>query len=162
MANEKYLGSERVSELWLAIKTTITTKIADALKGYVTDDGVTTAIMLALEEYAKTDDVTEMIKEALNNYMTSSEVTQAILDAMKEITGISFEEVEVLPEIGKSNVIYLVPTTDPGEKNVKDEYIYINGQYEKVGSTSINLSNYWSKEELRQMTKEELEEILNE
>lgn len=160
MANEKYLGSERVSEFWLAIKTTITTKIADALKGYVTDDGVITAITIALEDYAKTDDVNEMLEETLRNYMTSSEVNQAILDAVKEITGISFEEVDVLPEIGKSNVIYLVPNTDPDEKNIKDEYIYINGKYEKIGSTSVNLSNYWSKDELQAMSSAELQEIL--
>lgn len=161
MNTEKYLGSERVAEFWLAIKTTIATKITDALKGYVTDDGVITAITIALENYAKTNDVNEIIKEALSNYMTSSEVNQAILNAVKEIAGISFEEVDVLPEIGKSNIIYLVPTTNPGEKNIKDEYIYVNGRYEKIGSTAVSLSNYWSKEELRQMTKEELEEILN-
>lgn len=160
MADEKYLGSQRVSEFWLAIKSYVVTKISSALTDYVTDEGVVTAITIALENYVRDEDMRSAIQKALENYMTSDEVTRAIEDAIGEVIGITFKIVDNLPAIGESNVIYLIPSDAPGDKNIKDEYMLIDGNWEKIGSTSANLSNYWSKDELREMTKEELEAIL--
>lgn len=177
MANEKYLGEERVSEFWLAIKTMVNSKLFDSLKDYATNDAVTTAVMVALTNYIQTDDMnlaistaltnyvqTEDMKSAINtaltNYMTSEQVTAAIEEVFEEIQTIRFEAVDKLPDSGESNVIYLIPASDPKDKNLKDEYLWIDGKWEKIGNTSIDLSNYWSKDELREMTKEELEAIL--
>lgn len=160
MADEKYLGSQRVSEFWLAIKSYVTTKISSALADYVTDEGVVTAIAVALENYVQDEDMRSAIQTALQNYMTSDEVSRAIEDAIGKVVTITFKTVNQLPSSGDANIIYLVPSDTPGDKNVKDEYMWIDGTWEKIGSTSINLSNYWSKDELREMTKEELEAIL--
>ena len=59
----------------------------------------------------------------------------------------SFEVVDSLPESDiKTNVIYLVPTQSSGIDNVYDEYIYVNNDWEKIGTTALDLSQYATKE----------------
>lgn len=161
MANEKYFGSERVQELWAAILTKLAGK-ADiaALDGYVTPDTVATAITSALSEYAKNSDVTTAIALALADYMKESEVDNKIAQAIADSGHIKYRIEESLPDSGESNIIYLVPAERSDDKNTKDEYMWIDGAWEKIGSTSIDFSQYWSKSELQPMTSVELQEIL--
>ena len=59
----------------------------------------------------------------------------------------SFEVVDTLPESDiKSNAIYLVPSNVSGLNNIYDEYIYVNNKWELIGNTSIDLSQYATKE----------------
>lgn len=59
----------------------------------------------------------------------------------------SFEVVDTLPESDiKSNIIYLVPSNVSGLNNIYDEYIYVNDKWELIGNTSIDLSQYATKE----------------
>lgn len=62
--------------------------------------------------------------------------------------GAKIEVVTELPEIGEANVIYLVPKQDEDENNVFDEYIWINDDWELIGTTDIDLSNYYTKSEV--------------
>lgn len=58
----------------------------------------------------------------------------------------NFQVVDVLPTTDIStSTIYLVPSTTPGEENIYDEYIYVNGNWEHIGSTSVDLSDYVTK-----------------
>ena len=51
---------------------------------------------------------------------------QEIRDLISAIGGMHFEVVDVLPTTNIStSAIYLVPSTNPKQKNVKDEYIYV-------------------------------------
>lgn len=53
----------------------------------------------------------------------------------------TYTVVNELPETGEEKTIYLVPK--PGEGNdVHDEYIWVNGAYELIGTTAVDLSNY--------------------
>ena len=61
-----------------------------------------------------------------------------------------FEKVEELPTTGQSNTIYLVPRTTEEEKNIYDEYIFINEKWEKIGSTDIDLTGYINSEQLEE------------
>lgn len=65
----------------------------------------------------------------------------SLIDALKNG---SFQIVESLPEPSAASpmVIYLVATSSPGGQNNYDEYILVNSQFEKIGSTSIDLSGY--------------------
>lgn len=54
--------------------------------------------------------------------------------------GAKIEVVTELPEIGEANVIYLVPKETEDENNVFDEYLYINNEWELIGSTDIDIS----------------------
>lgn len=59
-----------------------------------------------------------------------------------------YKVVEVLPETGETNVIYLVPSPRPSQKNIKDEFIWVDGAWEQIGSTEIDLSDYAHKGEV--------------
>ena len=59
---------------------------------------------------------------------------------------IDFRIVQVLPtEDISESTIYLVPNSDPETQNLYDEYIYVNNSWEKIGSKSIDLSDYYTK-----------------
>lgn len=58
----------------------------------------------------------------------------------------NFQVVNTLPtENISTSTIYLVPSTTPGEENIYDEYIYVNGNWEHIGSTTVDLSYYVTK-----------------
>lgn len=65
----------------------------------------------------------------------------SIIDALKNG---SFQVVESLPDPSAASpmIIYLVATSSPGVQNNYDEYILVNSKFEKIGSTSIDLSGY--------------------
>lgn len=156
-----YLDENRLAELWTAIKTALAGKAdLSALNNYTTPDAVATAITTALTNYATNTSVTTAITTALANYMTASEVNDAIAKAVAEAAHITFQAVDALPETGQPNVIYLIPSVDADENNVKTEYMWINNAWEIIGTTTTDLSGYWSKQELRVMTSEELQAIL--
>lgn len=54
-----------------------------------------------------------------------------------------YEIVDELPTSGQSNTIYLVPKS---EGIGYDEYIYVNGEWELIGDTDIELDRYVDKE----------------
>lgn len=57
-----------------------------------------------------------------------------------------FTVVQELPTIDIStSTIYLVPSAKPGAENIYDEYIYVNGNWEHIGSTTVDLSDYVTK-----------------
>ena len=59
--------------------------------------------------------------------------------------GFNVVVVAELPTVGEPNTLYLVPTGDPSP-NYCNEYIYVdNIGWEQVGTTQIDLSNYYTK-----------------
>lgn len=70
-------------------------------------------------------------------------------ELISSIENVSFEIVDVLPEAGYSNIIYLVPQ-EISENNLYDEYIWLNDGkiFEKIGSTEADLNNYYNKSEI--------------
>ncbi len=63
--------------------------------------------------------------------------------------GFRVEVVDTLPETGENGVLYLVPNSGAGE-NIYDEYVWIESgeRYEKIGTTEIDLSQYYTKSEI--------------
>jgi len=56
--------------------------------------------------------------------------------------GVSYIVVEELPTTGEEGKIYLVPKSTSKTNNYYDEYMYINSEWEIIGDTEIDLSNY--------------------
>ena len=52
------------------------------------------------------------------------------------------EIVEELPEVGDPTVLYLLAKEDPEEGDYYDEYLWYDNQWELIGSTQIDLSDY--------------------
>lgn len=70
-----------------------------------------------------------------------SEKLKELYAAVNEI-GIRVLVVDELPEEGASATIYLVPSEDPDQENIYNEYMWIEDAWELIGSTAIDLSDY--------------------
>lgn len=142
-----FLNSARTRELWIFIKSELAKKagVSD-LDDLVDDTTMANAIATALtqidtklEDYAKKTDVQTALSGAL---------TRVIVDSLPSV------------DDGDPTVIYFVPSEGTDDSNVKDEYMLINGKWERIGTTRVDLSGYWSKDQLRAMTADELSSIL--
>lgn len=95
-------------------------------------------------------------------YQTATDVDDAITEALADITGIDFQVVQALPQTGEKGVIYLVSNSGTGS-NAYDEYIWIagtpSGSFEKIGSTSVDLSGYVQASEMHALTNTEIDNI---
>ena len=78
-------------------------------------------------------------------------MNQAIADALDDITGIEYHVCTAaeynastfVPTLsGKTGVIYLVPKNDGETSDIYYEYIYTGNVFEKIGDTSVDLSEY--------------------
>jgi len=99
------------------------------------------------------DFITKTVDDLVNYYKKTETYTKGEVDAIvTAIKNSRFEVVATLPTSDiKTNVIYLVPSTSSKTKNVKDEYINLDGTsagWEQIGSTSVDLSDYVTKTEL--------------
>lgn len=62
----------------------------------------------------------------------------------------TFEVVDRLPEQGESNVIYLVPNEQAAD-NEYEEYIWVNNKWELIGTTRVDLTPYYTSEQVDQL-----------
>lgn len=76
-----------------------------------------------------------------------------------EIDNELFIVVLELPEIGKGNKIYLVPKTGTDNNNKYDEYIYIDNKWEALGTITIDLSNYYDKNEINTLLNDKVDKV---
>ena len=84
----------------------------------------------------------------LTNYYKKSETytQQEVNTLIAAIATISIEVVQELPITDiQTNIIYLVPTDEPNPDNIYEEYIYVNNNWEMIGTTKVDLSNYYTK-----------------
>lgn len=66
--------------------------------------------------------------------------------------GISMTIVSSLPTQDISTTtIYLVPAQTTATDNIYDEFVYVNNQWEQIGSTAIDLTNLYTKQEINSM-----------
>lgn len=87
-------------------------------------------------------------------------VSEAIGEAIANVSQFSLLPVDALPtENIKTNVIYAVPSTQSKLKNAREEYVYINGDWECIGTTMVDLDNYYTKEEIENLINSSLGEI---
>ena len=114
---------------------------ADGSIEYIINNYITNSANNLTNYYLKTETYT---KDEVNNQ----------INAIR--TGL-FKPVDVLPDVGEEGYIYLVSnsssqgdvSTQAETENVRDEYIWIaaDNKYEYIGSTSIDLTGYYTKEE---------------
>ena len=86
------------------------------------------------------------------SYYNKTEVDSAISTAIAGISTTSMSVITSLPtENISTSTIYLIKdeTASTDSDNIYNEYIYINGVWENIGSTktTVDLSNYYTKEE---------------
>ena len=101
------------------------------------------------------DFITVSVNNLVNYYLKgetyTKEEVQTLINAVKQFT---YESVQTLPTASAEtmNKIYLVPSTNPKTQNVKDEFITVvtvdqgmtTYSWEQIGTTTIDLSNYYT------------------
>ena len=111
--------------------------------------------------------ITNTVDNLVNYYTKAETYTQTeVNNLISQLTLISFEVVSQLPPSGESNKVYLVVSSSPESQNSYDEYIWVNSNWEKIGSTDINLDNYVTTDYLNNIlsqyvTQSSLTELLN-
>lgn len=86
--------------------------------------------------------ITKAVNDLTNYYLKSETYTkEEVQSLISAVNSVTLQKVESLPEPGESNVIYLVPKSGSGN-DIYDEYIFIDGKPEHIGSTQVDLSNY--------------------
>lgn len=106
--------------------------------------------------------ITNAVNNLVNYYTKTETYTKTeVNNLIGSISGLNILIVQTLPtEDISTTTIYFVPRTTSETQNVYDEYIYVNNAWEKIGSTEIDLSNYWSKTELTAITTAEIDAIV--
>ena len=95
------------------------------------------------------------------NAVTGKAVYDFVTAAIAGISGFHAEIVSELPASGQSNILYLVAKSTAASGDGYDEYLYINGAWERVGSTDIDLSGYVQASEMHAITNTEITAIVN-
>lgn len=162
-----YLKSADASSTYLTIATAGTTYLTqtsaastyltktDAASTYVTNTSLTTTLgnyvttssqATTLANYVSKD----FLNTTLGSYVTSDSLTttlgsyattDALNAAIASITKLTISVVDELPATGEENIIYLVPNGG-STGNVKNEYLWIDGKWELIGTTEVDLSDY--------------------
>lgn len=96
-------------------------------------------------------------------FQNENQVNTLIANAIAGITSFEYQIVPSLPATGEKGVIYLV-SNNGSAPNIYDEYIWIasgsGGSFEKIGTTAVDLSGYWSKAELVAITNAEIDAVV--
>ena len=95
------------------------------------------------------------------NAVTGKAVYDFVTAAIAGISGFHAEIVSELPASGQSNILYLVAKSSAASGDGYDEYLYINGGWERIGSTDIDLSGYVQASEMHAITNTEITAIVN-
>lgn len=81
-------------------------------------------------------------KETLGLYWTAAQ-TADIINEISIAGGAKLVKVDALPETGLEQTIYLVPKQDPQQGDIFNEYVWIDGKFEFIGTTKADLSGYF-------------------
>ena len=120
----------------------------------------------------RTVNIPNAIKKSIIDNLDSTATDKALSanqgNILKTMIGnlanLRIEVVTKLPSTGEVNVIYLVKKVGKNP-DVHDEYIYVENTWEKIGNTEVDLSNYYTKEQVYSKsevyTKTEVDNIKN-
>lgn len=92
--------------------------------------------------------ITNTVDNLVNYYKKSETYTKTEVNSLlSNISSLDIEVVQELPTTGDLKKIYLL-AQDRQAPDIYDEYLYINGAWERIGSTAVDLTNYYTKEQV--------------
>lgn len=145
LVSVKVNGAAVAADDQRAVDITVPTKVGDLEN----DANFTTITKVDETHYTKTEidgkvtDLQGKIADAMSGKLTKSIV-------------------EALPEVAeaKEDIIYLVPNGTEGS-NVRDEYMLINGKFEVIGSTAVEMGDYIKKADVEEISTDDIDAIIN-
>lgn len=100
--------------------------------------------------------LTESEAQKLDNLASNPNATYATVDQLNTIPKFRKEVVQTLPATGDDDVLYLVPIANSSSH---EEYIYVDGKWELLGTTDVELQNYYTKGDV--YTKAEVDSLVD-
>lgn len=96
----------------------------------------------------KADKATTLSGYGITDAYTKTQTDSAISTAVANAPHLKRSIVEALPDVGEAdaNTIYMVGTGEGSQDSVYEEYMLINGGFEKIGSSEVDLTNYATKD----------------
>lgn len=92
----------------------------------------------------------EVILEGIYTQVFQSK--HGTIATLEDLAAVSSLDIQVVTELPTTNIssktIYLKPSTDNEGQNIYEEYIYVNNNWELIGTTQVDLANYYTKEEV--------------
>ena len=79
--------------------------------------------------------------------LLSANQGRILKEMIANLANLQIEIVDQLPSIGETNIIYLVKKSGSAP-DIHDEYVFVDGKWEKIGNTEIDLSNYYTRAEV--------------
>lgn len=159
-----------------SVNITVPEKVSDlTIDGdvVVDDEYVHTDNNYTTEEKEKLADLKKIIKtsELINDsdFQTSEEVQDAIEEAIGDITSFDtkilkegeYDETTKKPTItGQKGIIYFTPKTPTETNNIYIEWIYTGSDFDKIGDTAIDLSEYEKAEDIQELSNAEIDAII--
>lgn len=140
-----------------AINTTLPASIADAKKAGTDAAAAVTALEsgqvttnktdIAALKTGKADKATTLAGYGISDAYTKTQADSAISAAIAKAPHLKREIVEQLPEVdaANDNTIYMVGTGAGSENSVYKEYMLINGKFELLGDSKVDLTDYATK-----------------
>lgn len=115
------------------VSTNLSSKISQ-----IETTAIPNAIKAAIVDNLDTED---------SNKALSATQGKVLKTMISNLANLRIEVLNELPSTGETNVIYLVKKagTNP---DVHDEYVYVEGNWEKIGNTEGDLSNYYTKDQV--------------
>lgn len=119
---------------------TAQTKVDALEKGQVT----TNKNDIATLKSGKADKSTTLSGYGITDAYTKAQTDSAISTAVANADHLKREIVEDLPDVGEADehTIYMVGSGTGSQDSVYEEYMLINGGFEKIGSSEVDLTNY--------------------
>lgn len=115
------------------VNTNLSSKISQ-----IETTAIPNAIKAAIVDNLDTED---------SNKALSATQGKVLKTMISNLANLRIEVLNELPSTGETNVIYLVKKagTNP---DVHDEYVYVEGNWEKIGNTEVDPSNYYTKDQV--------------
>ena len=130
---DKVLSQKGANDLWVTANNKIQTKYMECIKSISGMESV-------VNDKANQSDIPTKLSQLTNDktFKTESEIQSMI----EKASSLKKEVVTSLPTTGKDDVIYLVKDNKGKDNNNYLEYLWLNGKYELIGSTQVDLSGY--------------------
>ena len=116
--------------------------------------------MEGIEAYAKVAAIPKKVAELEDyaDFVKKAELTEEVKGLIGNVKSIEFSVVEELPASGEKAIIYLVSNAK-GDNDAYDEFIWLNDKFEKIGTTSVDLSGYLKVVDISSITNEDIDAL---
>lgn len=113
-----------------------------------------------MDAYAKITALPKKVADLTDgaDYIKKAELTEEVKSLIGNTKALEFSVVDELPSSGEKSTIYLV-SNSKAENDAYDEFIWLNNKFEKIGTTSVDLSGYLKATDITGITNEEIDTL---